>query len=335
MILIQGFVLINQVIYSQDAFSSHLDKSDLFINPANSNIPLINSVQAKVFLSYRDQWNALSPDASYRTAFVEGDFNMYRSEVDAWNISFILMNDRADQGNLQQNMIQLSSAYTRRLSGNNMNLKNSLFMSAGAAFAINQVSTNFENLWFGRQFDTNLLAVDLTRPSGENFIFDNISFFNLNLGLRWIYIDQNYNQYSTGLSINNINKPNISLREDMVPLQPKLTFFFESILELNDVMVHKPGIQLSYQSPSFQLIPSYLLGFNVNKEDSTMDIGVASRISNSYSGVLMDSIILLLGLSNKGYRIGFSFDFNVSPLSQFTNGNGALEISFDYTLPAN
>ena len=243
------------------------------------------------------------------------------------------MNDRADKGNLQQNMIQFSTAYTRRLTGDKVKLRNSLFMSAGVAFAINQIGTNFEKLWFGRQFDTNLLAVDITRPSGENFIYDNISFLNLNIGMRWIYIDQNYNQYATGISLNNINNPNISLREEIVPLKSKLTFFFETIMELNEEMIHKPGIQLSFQSPSFQIVPSYIIGFNVNEEDSSMDVGVASRISNSFSGVIADSVILLLGLSNKGYRIGFSFDFNVSPLSQYTNGNGALEISFDYTLP--
>ncbi|NNF20753.1 MAG: hypothetical protein HKN67_02340, partial [Saprospiraceae bacterium] len=217
-ILLNCFILWSNSAFGQDAFSSHLDKSDLFINPANTNIPLINNVKAKAFLSYRDQWNALSPDASYRTAFAEGDFNMYKSAVDAWNLSFIFMNDRADKGNLQQNMIQFSTAYTRRLSGDKINLRKSLFMSAGIAIAINQVGTNFENLWFGRQFDTNLLAVDLTIPSGENFIYDNISFVNLNLGMRWIYIDQNFNQFSTGISLNNINSPNISLREEVVSL---------------------------------------------------------------------------------------------------------------------
>lgn len=243
------------------------------------------------------------------------------------------MNDRADKGNLQQNMIQFSTGYTRKIYGESNSLENSLFMSLGTSLSLNQLSTNLDNLWFGRQFNTNLLAVDTSLPSGENFIFDNISFINLNVGLRWLYLMEDNKSLSSGFAINNFNRPNISFRENPISLQTKLTFFFESQFNLGHDLWQRPGVVVTIQNPSYQIIPSYNVVFRMNDEDSTMEIGIASRLTNRIGGIHADAIILLFGLSNKEYRFGFSFDFNVSPLSQFTNGNGALEISFDYTLP--
>ncbi len=332
-LLILFFALFALQAKTQDAFTSQLDKSDLFLNPANSTIPFINNIKAKAFISYRDQWNALSPDASYRTAFLVGDFNVFEGKSDAWNLGFIFMNDKADKGNLQQNMVQLSTAYTRKIFGDANDIDNSLFMSFGSSLSINQMNTKLDNLWFGRQFDKNLFAVNTALPSGENFISDNISYINLNLGFRWIYIMNKDRSIASGFSFNNFNRPNISFRENPVSLQTKFVFFLESVMKIGNNISQKPGIIMTIQSPSYQIIPSYQLSFQMNNDDSIMDLGIATRVSNGVDSVILDSVILLFGLSNHEYRIGFSFDFNVSSLSQFTNGNGALEISFDYTIP--
>jgi hypothetical protein len=305
----------------------------LLVNPANSTLSFQSTGRGQIMARYRDQWAAIQPEAGFRTATVMANYRVYDAGWDQWHVGLLFFDDKADNQALKQSMIQASTAYTRKIFGTPGTRSRSLYLSAGMSMSYNTLSNQNMQLWFGRQFNQDLVAVDYSLPSGENAIMDKRTFLSLTGGLRWIYVIDNKRIFSSGIALHHLNSPQISLFENSLALQKRLNFYFDAEFPLSATIQQQASVLFSMQNPSFQIIPAYKLKFLINDDDSSMNLGIASRISNGANQVTIDALILQFGLETKSWGARLNYEVNVSSLQQFSSSNGAVEFSLYYLFP--
>ena len=318
----------------QDPFFSQRDALDNYINPALSFNKLTQNIKASIDLSFRDQWNAVSKGDSYTTVKMSADYNLYNSEIDAWNVGAILLSDRSNSGFLKHTFVRFLGHYTRQLSSFSNRSIAGQYISFGSSIGFAQNSFNTGGLWYGRQYDKNLLFIDSSLPNGEQLDFDPKSYFDLNLGLRWEYFLDDYNYYMVSIGMDHLNQPTISSADASINLDTRISFLAEVQSALGENFYHKGSILSFIQGPFLQIVPGYRIIFGVETEEDDLSValGVASRVVRSTDGILVDAFIVDIGLNSKKWKIDFSFDMNNSDIGLVTNTNGAIELSLAYFL---
>jgi len=318
---------------SQDAMFSILSLDDTYLNPANTFNPFYNNSTLKFDLQFRDQWNSVSNGDTYATAKVHGEYNLYLSQYDAWNVGLFWLSDRSSGKGHKNSNLQLLASYTRKLSETRGN-KYSHFITMGAGMSFAQTNADLENIWFGRQFNLNSNFIDRTLTSGEEFRIDNHSYSSIDGGLRWMYLLENDNYYMAGLSIAHLNNPSIESTNANFSISPRLLFQAEAHLDLSEGFNHIPGLVLINHGPFWQISPSYGLSIDIYNDDNSLSLisGVSARLINSVNGIMMDAIIFNLGLQSNTWSFNFNFDLNSSALKTYTNNNGAIELALSYSI---
>lgn len=312
---------------------SILSMDDTYLNPANTFNPFYSNSLVKFDLQFRDQWNSVSNGDTYATAKVQGEYNFYLSQYDAWNVGMYWLSDRSSSSGLRNNNLQLLGSYTRKLSETRSN-KFSHIITAGAGISFAQTNADLGNLWFGRQFNLNTGFIDRTLTSGEEFRTDNYSYTSLDGGLRWMYLLDDNNYYMAGFSVAHFNSPTIEGTNQSFSINQRLLFQAEAHMELSDGIDHIPGLVFINHRPFWQLSPSYSISIDINSDDNLFALvsGVSARLVNSDDGIMMDAVIFNLGLQSDSWSFNFNFDLNSSSLSTFTNNNGAIELALSYSL---
>lgn len=323
----------SQVSYGQDPIFSLTSTGDTYFNPANTFNALNTETYLKLDVQFRDQWNALSDGDAYATSKLQAEYNIYKSQIDAWNIGVIFLRDLSNTGNLNYTNFQALGAYTRKLSGNK-GLNDSHLLTVGGSYGFNQTTLNVGDFWFGRQFNLNTFSIDPNLNSGEQFTTETYNFGSLTLGGRWTYhIDEDY-YYNASLSISNLNSPSLeSTSNSDIGIDSRLVFQADARLPLAEGVQHMPSLFFVSQFQFLQIVPSYNFVFNINSEDGDflLFLGGGLRLVNSIDAFMTDAFLMKIGLSSKSWSFGFNFDLNVSQLRTFTNNNGAIELALSYS----
>lgn len=321
---------------SQDAFFSQNEGPNLLLSPAHTHTPFTQEQPSAIHLSlrYRDQWSKIAHTA-YSTAAAMLDMRIYSSSVDSWNIGLIMMNDKTASNQLNTNNVQLTTAYTRKLSGGHR--RQSQVITLGGAIGFMSTNINNTDLWFGRQYDTNLFAINNNLESGEDSNFETQNTFTIDLGGRWIYINKS-NQYGLIGALHHINRPSMGATEGS-DIGARLTLQGIIKMALNSKVHQKATLTYVGQLSSFQIQPYYALHFkwqdhggSTGSDDIEAHIGLGLRIANSIDAMILDAMIPTIGLSAERWQAAFSYDINTSDLNFYTNRTGAFELSLGYNM---
>ena len=323
-----------KLTYCQDVIFSNLNENDTYLNPANSFNGLTTNKKGSIDLQFRDQWSSITNNNTYATIKLQTDYNVYKSKVDNWNIGAILLSDRSNFGLLKQTTVRLLGSYTRRLSGESFRNSNSHYLTGGFSYGLAQTSLDIGALWFGRQYDTNLLTINTALSNGELLNSDPVSYQDINLGLRWTYYLDDKNIYSAALALDHINSPLISNNDPSINLTSRITAQFNASLGIDETLAHKPSLSIIVQNPFFQIVPGYqlVIGLDNLESDFAIALGLHTRLTNSINGILIDAAIFNLGLSGRTWNMNFSFDLATSEIRNFNSGTGAIELSLGYRI---
>jgi len=321
---------------AQDPIFSQLQNSDPYFNPAHSFNALVEDNKLNIDLLFRDQWNNVGVGDNYATNKVSADYNFYNSSYDSWNAGALFMSDRSNAGYLKQTAFQIFSAYTRKLSGGSRGYAGSSMLTFGTSLGFGQTNVDLGNLWFGRQYDLATLTVDRSASSGEPGSVNNSSFTDINIGARYVKYQDAQRYIKVSLGYNHLNQPALDETNNPMRLDPRFSFQFETLMPLSDNVFHKPGITFINQAWSYQIVPQYLLSFDLNhpEENFTLLTGFSSRIVNGINTTILDAVTFHLGISSSKWHLNFSFDVNASTLRPATNNIGALELGLGYYIKA-
>jgi len=182
--------------------------------------------------------------------------------------------------------------------------------------------------------------------SGENFANDNFIFPDFSAGLLWFTVFNERSNFYVGGAFSHLNRANQSFDPQTdLPLYSKFTVHAGGEFMGGGKIGLVPGAVALFQGPSFELNAGASLKFLLSNgrrgDNQSFQLGLWTRLANRASPfdqenattnttIWADAVIVSTRFDYNNFGLGFSYDLNVSDLSQASNGNGAFEFSIIY-----
>lgn len=302
--------------------------SQFFVSPLTLNPALTGKFNGdfRIAGNYRDQWPAISKAFITSTASFDAPLLRNRiSELDTWGVGVIAMTDKTANGILSTNSIGITTAYHKGLDED----------------GLHQLGLGFQGTYFTKRLDGTKLNFETelddhggwTLPSGEavdNREF-NISYFDLSVGALYNGSTDGYNNFYLGISAYHLNKPKETFVNDNIEylLEPRITAHAGGAIPIGDVSrtIYLSSL-FSRQAGASNFVAGGAVGLMMNADEespTTFYAGLWTRFNN-----VNDALIPYLGLEFGGFRLGASYDVNISSLKTASQSRGGIEISLIY-----
>ena len=304
------FILVgwSSYAFSQDPQFSQFYAASTYLNPAFTG----NTEAGRFAGTYRNQWPSI-PGAFISYAFTY-DHNM--PDMNS-GLGITAIHDKAGTGGLKfTNVGGLYSYYVR--------LDRKLFLRAGLKFSYTFRGIDESKLTFADQ-----IIRDNAQETVENFSNTNTSYFDAGTGVL-LYS----NKFWFGVSLDHITQPEQSLVNGTAQLPIKSSVHGGYNIPLDETIKgdFESSVILSFNY-KHQLNWNQLDLGGYYKQDAFI-VGVWYRgipfikttsISNN------DAIVLMTGVeTNKGLRIGYSYDITLSKIIGDTGGSHEISIVYEY-----
>jgi len=298
--------------------------SQFFVSPLSLNPALTGKFNGDFRISgnYRDQWPAISK--AFVTSSASFDLPILRgkiSDLDTWGVGVLAMTDKTANGILSTNLLSLTTAYHKGIDEDGLNQIGVGFQATYNTKRLDGTKLNFESEL--DQFG------GWTIPSGE--VVDNrqvnLSYFDVSVGALFNGSTDGYNNYYFGVSGYHLNKPRESFTGDVFyTLNPRITAHAGGALPIADnTRTLYLSTLFSRQAGATNVVAGGAVGFNMNQDEenpTNFYAGLWTRFNN-----VNDALIPYVGLEFSGFRLGASYDVNISSLKTASQSRGGIEIS--------
>lgn len=307
---------------AQDVHFTQFNASPLLINPAFTGA---HDGQYRAAAIYRDQWRSIVGDAAFKTVGASIDAPIIRDlSIDDYLAAGVqFYNDRAGDGNLANNSILGSVAYHKFLGS-----RQDKVLSVGLQGGYTQKSIDLSKLYFGDEFRDGTFAQGTSAEYPG--LGNKVDYFTINAGVNYsMAFGENFG-ITLGAGANNLSQPDESLQERQnaeVGLGRRYTGQAGAIWYTTERFSIRPAVLYQSQSTASEIVAgsefNYIVG---NTEFRNYATAVFAGVWHRFD----DAIMATVGVEFKGFRIGASYDYNISDLDGATNGNGGFEISLRY-----
>lgn len=291
------------VLRAQDPTFSQFYSNHLYLNPAfagSNKCPRIN-------INHRNQWPSLS--AHFITSAVS--FDTYVEGLHG-GIGFYVMNDFQAISTLRTTNFAAMYAYQ-------LNINPRFSLRFGLQAGIFQKSIDVSKLTFGDMIDRRRGFIYTTE---ENF--EQTSRFNADFAAGVVGFS---NKFYFGVAAQHLTQPNESVIGNNSPLPLKITAHFGAMLptkkarnKFSKVPQISPNIIYQQQGPHQELnVGLYVI-------NGIFQAGLYQRFSFRNP----DAVIVLLGISTKSFKIGYSYDMTVSKLGISSGGSHEISLGFKF-----
>lgn len=291
-------ILIYSCCFGQDPTFSQFYANRLYLNPAFAGTAKCPTLT----MNYRNQWPGI--DNSFITYSASFD-----QQIDAINggIGVQLMTDRAGEGVLNTTSAAFMYSYQ-------FNVNRKFSIRAGFQATVFQKSIDVSNLKFGDMIDARRGFVYQSQEQVKNdkVLYPDFSFGIIGFSKKLYF----------GAAVHHLTSPDEGFLDEAI-LQQRITGHFGAKLPLgfrHEDMSWSPNIIFQTQGPAMELnVGAYF-------SKGPVIVGLWNRSGNN-----RDAIIMLLGLEQNQFKVGYSYDFTISALNGQTGGSH--EISLAYTFP--
>jgi type IX secretion system PorP/SprF family membrane protein len=299
--------------------------SQFFASPLSLNPALTGKFDGavRVAANYRNQWPAIFN--AFTTGTVSADFNVLRKKIpaiDQFGVGIMGMYDVNGAGIMKNNYINASVAYHKGLDESGFHQ-----LGVGISTSLEQRTLNTQKLIFEDQLTT----IGFTGNTAEILAGSasiNLNYFSLNAGLLYTGSTSEFNQFYVGASVYHVNRPEKSFTGNVFQSKERYTVHgggYFSVASRTSLFLSS-NVQI--QNAATETIAGAALGWAINE---TADAPTDFYIGSWYR--LGDAVIPYVGIENKGFRFGLSYDVNISGLSQASRRQGGFEISLIYIQP--
>ena len=319
--LAAALVLTAPVAFAQDIHFTQFDMAPMIINPAFTGI---FDGKVRVSAIYRNQWASVTvPYVTYGAAI---DMPLIlENNNDRLSAGLQLYEDKAGDGNLTNFTGLVSLAY-HKSTGERSEL------SVGLQGGYAQKSIDLSKLYFGDEWN-NGAFVPATSQEYHLGLGNSVNYYLVNAGLAYSYGGEKFG-FTLGAGANNLNQPNDDL-EKKQNSQTGLDMRFTGELGINWIvgprLTLRPAVLYQNQATASELIAGNEFLYQIGGMPGYSDFSTAVFLGGWWrSG---DAAMLTAGVEFKGFRIGMSYDYNISQLNTSSNGNGGFEIGIRYIAP--
>lgn len=285
-------------VRAQDPQFTQFYANPIYLNPAFAG----SARCARFNFNYRNQWPAISGNFTTIAA-------SYDQHVDALQggIAVNAFQDYAGDGTLKT--FYAGAAYAYQLA-----VTRKFSMRFGLQASYGQRSIDWSRLTFGDQIDARYGFIYNTQEAKPQ---ETTRFFDVNAGIL-AYTDKFYG----GVSVAHMTQPNEGfLGVSRLPF--KITVHAGAVFQLNK--------RSKYISPA-TISPNIL--FQMQQNFRQLNIGLYATKGAFVGGIWyrnLDSFILLAGIQKGKFKLGYSYDFTISKLTNATGG--AHEVSLSFIIP--
>lgn len=302
------------VLQAQDLHFSQFFNAPLTNNPANTGF--IPDADYRIGAIYRNQFSSILA-APYKTISIFGDAQILRNQLqNGWlGLGGFILSDVAGSGGLRSTKVYGSLAYHQMLG--NSSLLSAGFNLGWANKRIDQSKLKFPDQFDGKFFDGNT-------PTSVVLTNNNVSYFDLQVGMNYAYFPNENVYLNGGYSIHHVNRPAetfFSSNADTSRISMRHIGFVNAILKVNDRVIINPAAYYTNQAKSSELV------FGLNANYNLAGLGGDTQLIAGLFYRAGDAVVPMVGFEIKHVRFTFSYDVTTSALNNFNNLQGASEFN--------
>lgn len=316
------------IVNAQDIHFSQFYMSPLNVNPAATGSE--NKIRAN--MNYKEQWKSVA--SPYKTVGVSYDMRVMEKDGGflAGGINFY--SDRAGDSKMGVAQGNLNLAY-------HVQIDKEMTVGLGVMGGYAQRSVNTTGLQWGNQYDG--MDYNALLPTGEaaggNYTK---SFFDLGAGLQWTYLKgekyltgNNQIAASAGISMYHIHQPDYSFFNNPdEKLYRKIVISGNALIGIPNSRISMiPGFFYAIQGGAREFVIGTLVRYRLKEDSHFTGFVTGSSLSLGMYYRNKDAVVIPVMFNFGGYAVGFSYDLNISDLSQASDGKGGFEISLRFIYP--
>ncbi|MEP6513806.1 MAG: PorP/SprF family type IX secretion system membrane protein [Parafilimonas sp.] len=305
------------LLAAQDPHFSQFFSSPLTLNPAFTG--KFNGI-IRAAGNYRNQWPTIN--RAYQTATASVDFHILSKKIaytDTWGVGLIGYTDKSADGAVSFNYVSISTAFHKGLDEDGYHQLGTGFQVTYSNMLINTSSLKFED---------QLTPFGFTGVTSELFNNSTLksSYIDVNAGILYSASTTDKNNFYAGVSLYHINRPKQEFTGVNYLLNPRATLHAGGYFPVGETLtLHLSGL-FSSQAKATETVIGGALQFAVGDPN-------AESPTNFYAGSWLrinDALIPFIGLEFSDFRIGTSYDYNISTLKTASQSRGGIELSLIY-----
>ena len=296
--------------------------SQFFVSPLTLNPALTGKFDGnyRLALNFRNQWPSINNAfKTYTASFDASVLKNHIPDYDQFGIGLLALTDKSGNGVLQHNYVGVSTAYHKALDES----------------GFHQIGLGFQGVYVSKRLDVNSLKFEdmlrsdgftgLTQEDFTNYHLD-LSYFDLNAGFFYNGTTDGSNNFYLGGSMYHINKHEETFTDTgHYYMASRLTLQAGGMVPLGEYNAFHFSAMHSRQANAVNTVigGAYMLNINPDEWSPT----------NLYLGTWFrfgDAVIPYVGLEFGEFRVGASYDVNVSGLKPASNMRGGAEFSLIY-----
>jgi type IX secretion system PorP/SprF family membrane protein len=313
---------------AQDIHFSQLTETPLLVNPALAGL----AHEAFATVNYRDQWKSVTNNP-FKTFNFGADVSCLEGKSGSHaGVGIDFFSDKAGDAHMSTTTGQL------HLSGVIVANEYNMF-SAGVFGGFGQRSLTYDKLYWDNQYVGG--SLDPTAPSLEPNTVANRTYADIGAGLAWYYGTGNNTissndakNFTLGFAVHHLN-------------QPVYTFYGNNDAKLPMKLVAHGNAELGIKNYSLVLEPGYVVMIQGGHHEinAGMLVKYWMQEASHYTGrkkpaaiVLggyyrfADAMNIVAGYEMYPFRLGFSYDVNLSNLTSASRSRGGFEISLRFIM---
>lgn len=322
-------IIIPSVVFGQDIHFSQFYMAPMQLNPGNAG----NESEIRANVNYKEQWKSVA--SPYKTIGASYDMRFGENKNGFWAGGIFFYSDRAGDAKMGVMQGNLNVAY-------HLKIAEGQTLGLGVMGGYAQRSVNTTNLQWGAQYDGT--AYNPLLPTGESAAGNfTKSFLDLGTGIAYTYkqgeknlTGNNQIMATGGLAVFHVHKPDYSfLGDGSERLYRKYVLYGNALFGIPHSRISiVPGLSYSLQGGSRELVMGTNVRYRLVEDAHFTGFVTGSSISLGCFYRNKDAVILTTLLQFGGYAVGFSYDLNVSDLTQASTGRGGMEISLRFVYPS-
>jgi len=305
------FLLIANELIAQDIHFSQYYASPTTENPANCGF---FDGKYRLGANYRNQWGSVSVPFVTSSAYFDMKLKPTFLNLSEWlGVGISAISDKAGDGNLHNQRALLGLCYHKSLDGFDRS-----FISLGFSGGLGQKTIDFEELYFGNQWDG--LVFDKTESSREYLKNYALQYFDMNMGIMASFKPVSAVNLSVGYAMFHLNRPDDSFSSGVYPKKLKHLMHAKATVGASDRILVEPSFLYTWQANAKEVIVGSNVVYSIN--ENAIYGGLWYRLSGDLSPVA--------GLVFSNMRLLISYDINLSKLKPASKGRGGPELSLVY-----
>lgn len=301
------------ILWGQDIHFSQFNASPMNLNPG-----LAGQFDGdfRLVANHRNQWRSVTKP--YRTTGGSVDA---RKPLNLKNIGagISMYTDKAGDSELSTLQLNLAASYLLNVSKDSLHS-----VSLGVQTGLTHRKINYGDLNFDAQYQNGIY--NPSAGTGEAFARDSRTYLNLNLGATWMWHMAHRKEITAGIALHNLNKPKQSFYNDNeITLDMRWTVHATAAWKVTEKIDVIPSVLFMNQGPHREITLGTLGRYRIKDFP-----GIYRAVFAGWHGRTRDAGYLTAGLEYDNWRVGLSYDFNLSSLNVASNARGGFEISAIY-----